>query len=244
PTGTGAGGGAVSRGAGEARADGRSPARRPAGERDATEAVRARAPAGTEFAASDVLPRARAVSDAERGRPETLAGPGRPQALEPCASYRELVLYAPPRSACAIDLSDNTNAFGTPPAARSALRELELRAVSRYPSAYGDELRAALARHACVPLEEIITGRGSDAVPPGATALAAPAPGAHAVQGVRARRAPHRLRHRRTRAGRGRREVARSVQGERARGARGGGGPHPRPQLGRGRRARGAAQPP
>ena len=163
-TGTGAGGAAVSRSAGDARDDGRSPASRPAGEPDATEAVRARAPAGTEFAASDVLPRARAVSDAERGRPETLAGPGRPQALEPCASYRELVLYAPPRSACAIDLSDNTNAFGTPPAARSALRELELRAVSRYPSAYGDELRAALARHAGVPLEEIITGCGSDDV--------------------------------------------------------------------------------
>lgn len=62
------------------------------------------------------------------------------------------------------DLSDNTSAIGMPPAAGAVLRALPDDVVARYPSAYADDLRAALAAWLAVPMANIVTGCGSDAV--------------------------------------------------------------------------------
>ncbi|HYR55010.1 MAG TPA: histidinol-phosphate transaminase [Myxococcaceae bacterium] len=80
------------------------------------------------------------------------------------ASYREIALYAPDRAPCAIDLSDNTNLFGIPPAARRELVEVATATVTRYPPLYAQELKRALARYAKVRESEITTGCGSDDV--------------------------------------------------------------------------------
>ena len=39
-------------------------------------------------------------------------------------AYRAISLYAPKRAPCALDLSDNTNLWGLPPAASAALRNV------------------------------------------------------------------------------------------------------------------------
>ncbi|HEY2954983.1 MAG TPA: histidinol-phosphate transaminase [Candidatus Eisenbacteria bacterium] len=78
--------------------------------------------------------------------------------------YREIPLYAPDRTPCATDLSDNTNRFGVPPAALRALRGAEEEAVARYPRPFADALKAALAGYAGVEPGEIATGCGSDDV--------------------------------------------------------------------------------
>jgi len=80
------------------------------------------------------------------------------------AAYREISLYAPDRAHCRIDLSDNTNLLGVPPAAERALRCAPSEAVTRYPSLYADKLKSALARYACVEPQEVVTGCGSDDV--------------------------------------------------------------------------------
>src|SRR5687768_1067101 len=61
------------------------------------------------------------------------------------AASRGISLYAPERSPCAIDLSDNTNLFGVPPVALSILRRAEEATISRYPSLYALTLKGALA---------------------------------------------------------------------------------------------------
>jgi histidinol-phosphate aminotransferase len=73
-----------------------------------------------------------------------------------------LELYRPVQAAVAINLSDNTSRFGMPPAARAVLEELAGDAVTRYPDAYAEPLKQALARHAGVAPAEIATGCGSD----------------------------------------------------------------------------------
>jgi histidinol-phosphate aminotransferase len=58
------------------------------------------------------------------------------------------------------DLSDNTNQWGSPPAAAAALREgLD---VSRYPDMYGDALKRTVANMAGIAPECVVTGNGSD----------------------------------------------------------------------------------
>ena len=79
-------------------------------------------------------------------------------------AYREISLYAPDRAPCAIDLSDNTNLFGVPPAALAILREAAPSVVSRYPSLYAGGLKAALAAYCSVEPSQIVTGCGSDDV--------------------------------------------------------------------------------
>jgi histidinol-phosphate aminotransferase len=64
----------------------------------------------------------------------------------------------------AVDLSDNTNAWGTPPAAQAALASATRGGVSRYPTAYGEPFKAAAARYIGVSTDQIITGCGSDDV--------------------------------------------------------------------------------
>lgn len=76
-------------------------------------------------------------------------------------SYRDIVLYAPDRTPCALDLSDNTNLWGSPPSAESELRSASL---TRYPSVYALDLKRALASYAGVEIDSLVTGCGSDDV--------------------------------------------------------------------------------
>ena len=59
------------------------------------------------------------------------------------------------------DLSDNTNLWGAPPAALTALRDLQ---TARYPAPYSAELKEALRQYAGVAEASIVTGCGSDDV--------------------------------------------------------------------------------
>ena len=88
----------------------------------------------------------------------------RPLARE---AYRDVAIYAPQGDAApsvTVDVSDNTNLWGPPPMALRALRELSAEAVCRYPSLYAHELKAPLARHVGVTVDEVVTGCGSDDV--------------------------------------------------------------------------------
>jgi len=80
------------------------------------------------------------------------------------ASYAELSLYAPDRRPCAVDLSDNTNLWGVPPAAERAMREAASDAMARYPELYAQSLKQSLASYAGVDASSIVTGCGSDDV--------------------------------------------------------------------------------
>ena len=78
-----------------------------------------------------------------------------------------LPVYAPDAVQCAVDLSDNTNLWGAPPAAVRALREAPVAALSRYPSLYSEPLRDALLTYVGVdatPDISVVTGCGSDDV--------------------------------------------------------------------------------
>ena len=79
------------------------------------------------------------------------------------AAIDGITAYKPDRTPVAIDLSDNTNRWGAPPA---AVRELgRIASVSaRYPDAYSETLGAALAKYADVGTECVIVGAGSDNV--------------------------------------------------------------------------------
>ena len=61
-----------------------------------------------------------------------------------------------------IDLADNTNQWGTPPAAAAVLRAGT--DVSRYPDMYGDALKCAVAHAGGVEVDCVVTGNGSDDV--------------------------------------------------------------------------------
>jgi histidinol-phosphate aminotransferase len=78
------------------------------------------------------------------------------------ASYREISLYSVESAPCDVDLSDNTNLWGAPPAAASALRDLAAGGFTRYPSAYANELKEAIGSYAGVDTSRIVTGCGSD----------------------------------------------------------------------------------
>jgi histidinol-phosphate aminotransferase len=59
-----------------------------------------------------------------------------------------------------IDLSDNTNQWGAPPAASAVLRQaLD---ISRYPDMYGDSLKRTVAKMTGLGPECVVTGNGSD----------------------------------------------------------------------------------
>jgi histidinol dehydrogenase len=94
--------------------------------------------------------------------PEPAATPA--AAVRTRAAYRDLVPYAEDAAPCAVDLSDNTNLFGTAPAAARELRCATANDLARYPSAYSDALRRALANYTGVAAESIVTGCGSDDV--------------------------------------------------------------------------------
>jgi histidinol-phosphate aminotransferase len=77
-------------------------------------------------------------------------------------SYRGITLYSAPRGRCRIDLSDNTNLWGAPPAALREVAAVREENVTRYPVAYEPELAAALADYAGVSADMIACGCGSD----------------------------------------------------------------------------------
>ena len=83
------------------------------------------------------------------------------------ADVRTLPLYAPDAAACTVDVSDNTNLWGTSPAARRALAEAPAASVARYPSLYSAPLRDAVLRYAGLARAAgvgVVTGCGSDDV--------------------------------------------------------------------------------
>ena len=109
------------------------------------------------FAAS--LRAAPAAADAPIPRPlraDCKAGP------QPRRGYEELARYDPGREPCEVDLSDNTNLAGPPPAVRSLLAGVSSSAVTRYPTPYATALRARLAELAGVEVDNVTTGCGSD----------------------------------------------------------------------------------
>jgi histidinol-phosphate aminotransferase len=79
-------------------------------------------------------------------------------------SYRDLALYSPPSGRVDIDLSDNTNLWGAPPAALRALTTIGQDEVTRYPVAFEPALAAALADYVGVSPSMIACGCGSDDV--------------------------------------------------------------------------------
>lgn len=79
-------------------------------------------------------------------------------------SYRDIAVYSPDRDPVAIDLSDNTNCWGTPPPVQRALQALTMSSVTRYPSLESAELTGALANYMEVEPDMIVTGCGSDDV--------------------------------------------------------------------------------
>ena len=77
------------------------------------------------------------------------------------ADFAGIVRYSAAAGA-EIELGDNTNQWGTPPAAAAVLRaELD---VSRYPDMYGDSLKRTIAKSAGFGPECVVTGNGSDDV--------------------------------------------------------------------------------
>jgi histidinol-phosphate aminotransferase len=78
-------------------------------------------------------------------------------------AYRDVALYANDRAPCAIDLSDNTNLWGMPPAAAAAAAAAASVA-TRYPGVYARELKSAIADYLGVTSDMVVTGCGSDDV--------------------------------------------------------------------------------
>jgi len=79
-------------------------------------------------------------------------------------SYRDIALYSAPRGPFSVDLSDNTNLWGAPPAALRALAAVRQEELTRYPVAYEPALATALADYVGVSADMIACGCGSDDV--------------------------------------------------------------------------------
>jgi histidinol-phosphate aminotransferase len=70
-------------------------------------------------------------------------------------------VYGRNREPCSLDLSDNTNLWGSPPGARAAVDRAFSADMARYPDAYADRLREAIAAYLGVDCSWIVTGCGS-----------------------------------------------------------------------------------
>ena len=79
----------------------------------------------------------------------------------PRADYGDLTLYAPDRRPVDVDLSDNTNLWGTHPAALARIQAASSDDLARYPDLYADPLRAAVSQRFDVQLDCVTTGAGS-----------------------------------------------------------------------------------
>jgi histidinol-phosphate aminotransferase len=91
----------------------------------------------------------------------TSVAPARPMARP---AYAQLRLYAPDRTPARVDLSDNTNRWGMPPAAARAVRDASSESCTRYPDTYAAPLKESLAGYCGVDPSCIVTGCGSDDV--------------------------------------------------------------------------------
>jgi histidinol-phosphate aminotransferase len=80
----------------------------------------------------------------------------------PRPDYQRLDLYTPDRRPVEVDLSDNTNLWGTHPGALEVVRTADLHDLARYPHLYADDLRRAAAERYGVRADEVATGCGSD----------------------------------------------------------------------------------
>ncbi len=78
--------------------------------------------------------------------------------------YEAIPLYQAGAGQCALDLSDNTNLWGTPPSALRAIGEFAGDSAARYPAAYSPALAELLADYAGVRPDMVVTGCGSDDV--------------------------------------------------------------------------------
>lgn len=78
------------------------------------------------------------------------------------ADYRDIRVYGGDSKGFEIDLSDNTNQWGTPPAAERALKAAAEAMLRGYPEPYGESLKDAIAARVGVTREWIVTGNGSD----------------------------------------------------------------------------------
>ena len=78
------------------------------------------------------------------------------------AAYDAVPLYDPKRTPIDLDLTDNTNLWGLPPAAERTMREIAVSTVTRYPTLYAAELKEELAQYVGVTPDMIVTGCGSD----------------------------------------------------------------------------------
>ncbi|MEO5579560.1 MAG: histidinol-phosphate transaminase [Gemmatimonadaceae bacterium] len=78
--------------------------------------------------------------------------------------FRSITLYDPDVGPCEVDLSDNTNLWGVPPAARHAIESAASEMMSRYPAPYASELKREIARYLQVEESAVVTGCGSDDV--------------------------------------------------------------------------------
>ena len=82
----------------------------------------------------------------------------------PRQDYAALTRYDPERSRVDVDLSDNTNLWGTHPAALRRIQNASAEDLARYPELYADSLRDAVAQRFGVDPEAVTTGAGSDDV--------------------------------------------------------------------------------
>jgi len=105
------------------------------------------------------------------------AGDGSAAAAFTRPELDEIELYDPDRRPARIDLSDNTNRWGMPPAARQALRDAEESSAVRYPALYAQSLKRALAEYLGVEPSNLVTGCGSDDVLDSAMRACGPAGG-------------------------------------------------------------------
>ena len=94
-----------------------------------------------------------------------MTGPSSPRAPSFRSAYRDIPLYgAGEPLPVEIDLSDNTNQWGVPPAAARALAQLPPQSAARYPQAYAPRLTKAIAAYVGVSPQMVVTGCGSDQV--------------------------------------------------------------------------------
>lgn len=82
----------------------------------------------------------------------------------PRPDYADLSRYNPDRRPVEVDLSDNTNLWGTHPGALEAIRHAPADALARYPHLYADRLREVIAERHGIDPEQVTTGCGSDDV--------------------------------------------------------------------------------
>ncbi len=80
------------------------------------------------------------------------------------ADVRALPLYMRDQTPCDIDVGDNTNLWGTPPAAMRAMRAMAGAGVARYPSLYGGALKESILAYTRTPQADVVVGCGSDDV--------------------------------------------------------------------------------